>query len=571
MAVAQSASATTPVLDSVISLRWLDDNDPTTPGHDLVLTVDVSNSPNLAGTFAVFESAVIPFNGDELATLVINGAGDGAQFVSLTNVGAATRFSVSFVSADPSSYADRDFLNIRPICAAGRFSETGYGPCTEAPPGTFIASDAATSPVSCPPGKYQPDAGQMFCLNAAPGRYVPGFGATTSIRCGMGTFSENAGSAFCEPAPIGYFINELGSIAAIQCEPGYTTPIIRSSICQLDQNTLVSTPTAIWNSPTGGTVEMSFSVSPLVSGTLTVYQSSHIAGSPRVAGTASIASGASTANINLNFDETTNSDSYSIKFESNNSNHNTTYWEMVSPLCGPGNYSNNGSTPCTASPAGTFITGTGNTAPTNCAPGTYQPSVRQSSCLNAPAGTYVATAGASTPTTCPSGHFSADIAATSSSVCTASTPGNFVDDNDHSRQQPCAKGTFQKNVAQSACVPAKIGFFVKTEGATKQKRCRRGYTTSSVGSTSCKLKPKEPRLPASLSRTRISTVYLKNGKTSDGLRVVLKSRSKACKVRRSAAGYKITGTKKGKCSISMTIKGNKTFASVTRTRNLRVA
>ena len=571
MASAQSVSAAASVPDSVIRVLWFDDTDPTTAGHNLAFSVNVSDTPNLAGTFTVYESAVIPSNGNALATLAIGGAGGNAEFVSISNVGAATRFSVRFVSTDSSAYADRDFLNIRPACAPGRFSDSGYGPCTEAPPGTFVDIERATTPLSCVPGTYQPDSGKTFCLYAAPGQYVSGSGATASTQCGMGTYSDNAGSLFCTPAGIGRYVNVLGSTAAIQCEPGYTTPIIGSSICQHDQNTLVSTPTAVWNSSTGGNVEMSFSVSPLVSGSVTVYQSSHIAGSPRVAGTASIASGSSSVTINLSFDESATSDQYSIKFESNNSNHNTTYWELVTPLCGPGNYSSNGFTPCNASPAGSFITGTGSTAPTDCAPGTYQPSVRQTSCLNAPAGTYVATAGATTPTTCPSGHFSADIAARSLDVCTASSPGNFVDESDHSRQQLCAKGTFQKNVAQSACVPAKIGYFVKSEGATNQKRCKRGYTTSSVGSTSCKLKPKEPRLPTSLSRTRVSTVYLKNGKTSDGLRVVIASRSKTCKVRRSAEGYKFTATKKGKCSITMTIKGNKKFASVTRTRNLRVA
>lgn len=571
LASAQSASATASVPDSVIRILWFDDNDPTSAGHNLVLTVDVSDTPTLAGTFTVFESSVIPSNGNALATLAIGGAGGNSEFVSASNVGAATRFSVRFVSSDPSTYADRDFLNIRPACSPGRFSDSGYGPCTEAPPGTFVDSERATAPVNCVPGSYQPDAGQTFCLYADPGRYVPGFGATTSTRCGMGTYSDNAGSPFCTPAGIGYYVNALGSTAAIECEPGYTTPVISSSICQHDQNTLVSTPTAVWNSPTSGNAEMSFSTSPLVSGTLTVYQSSHIAGSPRVAGTASIASGSSTVTINLGFDEGQTSDQYSIKFESNNSNHNTTYWEMVTPQCGPGNYSSDGFTPCTASPAGKFITGTGSTAPTDCTAGTYQPSVRQTSCLDAPAGTYVSTAGASTPTTCPSGYFSTAIAATSADVCTASTPGYFVDDNDHTRQQPCVKGTFQKSAGQSSCVPAKIGYFVTSEGATKQKRCKRGYTTSSVGATSCKLKPQEPRLPTKLSRSRTSTVYLKNRKTSDGLRVVLSSQSKACKVRRSAEGYRITGTKKGKCSVTMTIKGNKKFASVTRTRNLRVA
>ena len=71
--------------------------------------------------------------------------------------------------------------------------------------------------------------------------------------------------------------------------------------------------------------------------------------------------------------------------------------------CGPGTFSATGNVPCTAAPAGSFVTATGATSATPCPPGSYQPNASASSCLLAPTGTYVPGTGATSPTPCPVG------------------------------------------------------------------------------------------------------------------------------------------------------------------------
>ena len=562
-----TASATVP--SDVVTVRWWDDPNPSVPGHSIYLVIAVGNTSNLVGTFYVYESVSVPLSGTAIDSIQINNSGDNLLFTSNSNVGAATRFSVKFVS-DNSSYVDTNIDNIRPQCSEGRFSESGFGPCTKAPAGSFVDTPGATVAVPCPPGRYQPDTGQMMCLQAAPGSYVSTTGATSATLCPRGTSESNAGAMSCIPARVGRIVPEEGSLAEIPCPSGYTTSGLASSVCYLSQNALTSSPTATWNSSSSGSVTMTFTNSPPVAGTVTVYQSAHIAGSPAVAGTGTITAGATSVNVSLTSANNAMSDFYSIKFESNNSNHNVTYWENIHPQCGEGFFSGIGFTPCGPAPAGTYVAQPGSTEATNCEPGTYQPLTGQSSCLAAPSGTYVSSAGSTTPTNCPTGHFGLAIGAISSDVCIASAPGNFVSSNDRTRQQLCAKGTFQPLSGQASCLQAKIGYFVKVEGATQQTKCKRRYTTSSIASTSCKLSPKLPGTPRALAKARSANVYLKNYRNSDGLRVTLKASGNRCKVQKIAGGYKITGLKKGKCSISIRIKGNKTFASVNSTRQVRI-
>ena len=71
--------------------------------------------------------------------------------------------------------------------------------------------------------------------------------------------------------------------------------------------------------------------------------------------------------------------------------------------CGAGTFSATGNAPCTAAPPGTFVTGTGATAPTPCPAGSYQPNSSATACLPAPVGTFVPGSGATSPTPCPVG------------------------------------------------------------------------------------------------------------------------------------------------------------------------
>lgn len=410
----------------------------------------------------------------------------------------------------------------------------------------------------------------MLCLNAPAGTYVPGFGAASAIQCPLGTFSSNTRSILCEAAPLGQFVNMLGSTAPVPCPSGYTTSGLRSSVCHQSQDALESTPRGVLLSATSAALTMTFAPSPAVAGTIWVYQTPHIDGAPPAAGIATVVSGATRIEISLDLSLTRSSDFISIKFESSNSNHNTTYWENIGLYCGAGSFSGTGFAPCEVTPAGTFTSEEGSTQATSCAPGTYQPQTGQTSCIDAPAGTYISDTAALTPTPCPDGRFTANTRGASVDACEAAPAGSYVTTTDKTRKQLCAKGSFQPAVGQTSCISAELGFYVNNDGATSQTKCRRKTTTDVVGSTSCKLSPKIPKLPASLSRTRISTVYLNAGKNSNGLRVTLSSRAKTCRIQKHPTGYKIVGLKTGKCPITLNIKGNNRFASITATRNLRV-
>jgi hypothetical protein len=156
------------------------------------------------------------------------------------------------------------------------------------------------------------------------------------------------------------------------------------------------------------------------------------------------------------------------------------------------------------------------------------------------------------------------------SACTPSDPGYFVSNDDKTKQIPCAIGTFQSQKGQSICSNARIGYFVNKIGATSESRCKRGFTTSATGSTTCKRAPSAPKISSQLSRTKFSTVYLSAGRNKDGLRVRISTTSKNCKVTKHPDGYKLIGISRGACKITMSIQGNKTFASVTTSRNFRV-
>lgn len=417
--IASPASATSYPLDRV-TLLWLSDDDPSTVGHQAALNISVSDLSNVDGTFYVYEGATVPQSGNGIAQLAVDGASAQELFTTTTNVGAASRFSVKFVSNN-ASFSDTNFQNIRLTCSAGTYSDSGFGPCLKAPAGHYVEYQGSTGFQPCTPGRYQTDAGKMYCMLAPLGTYVSEFGATSANLCPLGTYASNSGSISCNSTPAGAYASEEGSTEA-----------------------------------------------------------------------------------------------------------------------------------------------------TSCAPGTYQPQTGQTGCIDAPAGTYVADTAALSPTQCPDGHFNANARATSRDTCVAATAGSYVATSDRTKKQSCTKGSFQPGRGQTSCIAAELGFFVNTDGASSQTKCRRGTTTDVVGSTSCKLSPKVPKLPTSLSHTRISTVYLNAGKNTNGLRVTLSSRAKTCRIQKDPSGYKLAGLKTGRCLITLNIKGNSRFASITVTRNIRV-
>ncbi|KAI0655596.1 hypothetical protein C8Q70DRAFT_923191 [Cubamyces menziesii] len=91
-------------------------------------------------------------------------------------------------------------------CLSGTYSPTGLEPCTP-----------------CPPGTFQPYAGQTLCRSAQPGFYATGPGAVSQSICLEGTFSTG-GAAVCTICPAGSYCNGQGQTQPVLCPPGHFSP-----------------------------------------------------------------------------------------------------------------------------------------------------------------------------------------------------------------------------------------------------------------------------------------------------------------------------------------------------------
>lgn len=141
--VTASPASAAPLPSTGVSLLWFSDPDPSVVGHRAALNISVSSAPDTYGTFYVYEGTTVPSSGTALATLVVNGSAQSVMFTTATNVGAATRFSVKFVSSN-ASYSNTNFENIRLTCSAGTYSTSGFGPCLNAPAGHYVAYQGST-------------------------------------------------------------------------------------------------------------------------------------------------------------------------------------------------------------------------------------------------------------------------------------------------------------------------------------------------------------------------------------------------------------------------------------------
>jgi hypothetical protein len=115
-------------------------------------------------------------------------------------------------------------------CAAGYYMN-GSGVCSIAPAGSYSAGGTSTSSTPCPPGSYQPDAGQASCHFALAGSYAAGPGALSATPCLSGTYQPAAGQTSCLDAPAGSFATGPGATASAQCPIGTTTNAPGSTAC----------------------------------------------------------------------------------------------------------------------------------------------------------------------------------------------------------------------------------------------------------------------------------------------------------------------------------------------------
>ena len=107
----------------------------------------------------------------------------------------------------------------------------------ECQPGTFI-NDQTNQCDDCPPGFYQPLAGQFEC-----------------IPCPQGTFNAQTGQTQCQPCEAGFFNDQLGAIECQPCPTGTTSDqggIICEPVCEYEWVTGAYTDCS---APCGGGVQ----------------------------------------------------------------------------------------------------------------------------------------------------------------------------------------------------------------------------------------------------------------------------------------------------------------------------
>jgi hypothetical protein len=124
----------------------------------------------------------------------------------------------------------------------------------------------------------------------------------------------------------------------------------------------------------------------------------------------------------------------------------TTLANLDDNLCQPGFFSENGLSPCTACPAGT-----------------YQDEAGKTFCKDAEPGSFVATEGAAASSFCPVGTYQDEAGQTS---CKPAEPGSFVATEGAVQAAPCPIGTFSDVFGAAECTPCAIGETTDGPGAT---------------------------------------------------------------------------------------------------------
>jgi len=135
--------------------------------------------------------------------------------------------------------------------------------------------------------------------------------------------------------------------------------------------------------------------------------------------------------------------------------------------CNPGMY---GRYVCVDAPIGKYAPINGSMYPTDASPGYYVNSTGQSS-----------------PTPCPMGKYNPNYNSISVVDCLNASVGHYVSSIDQSNQTVCPAGTFQPNTGSSSCFDASVGHFVNWTfgmGQTNQSPCPSGKYNPENGSTS---------------------------------------------------------------------------------------
>ena len=471
-------------------------------------------------------------------------------------------------------------------CPAGRHAAAaGMSSCTVSPNGTYT-SEGAFAPLVCPPGTYstgdaascvpckpgwsQSLSGQSSCTPCS-----PGFAARTSrqatclpcdsgsfanatamsecIKCPSGSYSVqvlNVGASACTPCPIGQYIDVSGQVTCLHCSPGTvsrTLGSVRCRACESGTHTLLSLGNEVCTSCIAGKFASSAGAWACLDcdpGRYTDTVGQSIC-RPCAAGKFVAAPGASVCD-NTAVDYVTLAPGQSSQRACADGSYAATPGLSTCTPCTPGWYKKLSTAPgvCTAAPAGSYVSSSGqadyvwcssgsysqglnNTECTPCSAGsyaaspglsdctpcgtgTYASSVGAHTCLACPAGTYAPRPGAVKCISCPagsaqgsSGTFNCSVcvagqysAAANQGVCISCPSGKFSASHNATSCSPCPAGWFQSASGQASCQQCPTGTFTNTTGQAACTDCPSGQYASLLASTSCTPCPEGQFAPA---------------------------------------------------------------------------
>jgi len=415
-------------------------------------------------------------------------------------------------------------------CSAGTYSATGDAPCTEAPMGSFVATEGATEATLCPVGTYSSVTGAESCAPAPAGSFVDTVGATGSLLCPAGSYSATIGSASCTLAEPGFYVPTIGESSQTACPAGMVSEA-GATACSLPRNVVCNVATGHcyeyvagplnWDDARAAAEAMTYNGMAGHLATMTsqaetdfivanlpaaVFQYPDFVGGAWIGGFQLPGSAEPSGGWQWVTGEPWSFTKWASGEPNNAGNEDVLnfwstagHWNDVNrtvlkgylieypspappPACGAGTYSATGTEPCIEAPMGSFVATDGATSATLCPVGSYSNVTGATSCTLAPAGSYVDTDGATSATPCQAGTYSATEGAAS---CTAADAGFFVPTAGATSQTACAEGSYSSAPGATSCTLAPAGSYVDTTGATSATLCPAGTYAAITGSSSC--------------------------------------------------------------------------------------
>ena len=418
-------------------------------------------------------------------------------------------------------------------CSAGWYSIDAGAPLCYACAVGFACPTLNGPPVACKPGFYQDQNRSTICSSCEIGRFQHMAGTTACNVCSLGTFQSHVAQTTCLVCPDGTFANVTGSSNCSVCPAGSSCPDAESSYQPCDrgfvqyfpgktacdgcrrgfyqaergQRNCTSCNPGFFQSNTASTA----CAACLPGWFTTEFGASRcgLCGAGNSCANAKDAPNSCEPGFFQNLDNaTTCAPCLAGQFQNQTG-------ATSCALCPSGRFQFAlNATACGACPPGYFATAEESTncsicptgakcpdpraVPEPCFPGTVQPNVGKTSCLDCAQGMFQSDTGKPTCRDCFAGRFQAVGGSTQCIDCEngwfATLNGSHVCEpcgrgysclRPFEPPGPCARGFFQSEKSATMCAICAVGRYQNETASTHCDVCRPGRFQPSVGSTSC--------------------------------------------------------------------------------------